>query len=65
MARRGEQRLGGPGLDDATQVHHGRALRDLPNYGEIMRDEEVGEPSIALQVGEQIEHLRLHRHVER
>ena len=65
MARGGEQRLGRPRLDDAAQVHHGHPVRDLPDHREVVRDEEVGEPAIALQVGEQVEHLRLDRHVER
>ena len=65
MARGGEQGLGGPGLDDAPEIHHGDPLRDLPNHGEVVRDEEVGEPPIALQVGQQVEHLGLHRDVER
>ncbi len=30
-----------------------------------MSDEQVGEPELLLQVLEQVQHLRLHRHVER
>ena len=38
---------------------------DVAHDGEIVRDEEIGEPELALQVGQQVEHLRLDRHVER
>jgi hypothetical protein len=31
----------------------------------IVRDEQVAHPEFVLQVGEQVEHLRLDRHVER
>ena len=65
MPGRREQRLGRPRLDDAAQVHHRDPLGDLPHDGEVVGDEEVGQPAVALQVGQQVEHLRLHRDVER
>ena len=55
----------GPSSTILPEVHHRDPLRDLPHHGEVVRDEEVGEPALALEVGEQVEHLRLHRHVER
>ena len=35
------------------------------HYGEVVRNEEVRQSALALQVGEQVQHLGLHRHVER
>jgi hypothetical protein len=52
-------------LDDTAQVHHRHGVRQMIDDGEVVGDEQVGEPEIGLQVGEQIENLRLHRNVER
>ena len=37
----------------------------MPHHGEIVADEEIGQPEPLLQVAHQIEDLRLHRDVER
>ena len=39
-------------------------LRDRPDDAEVVRDEQVGQAGLGLDVGEQLEHLRLHGHVE-
>ena len=65
VARRGEQRLGVRGLDDAAEIHHGDAVGDVLHHGEIVRDEDVGEAEPVLQVAQQIEDLRADRDVER
>ena len=52
-------------LDDAAEVHDADAVGDVVDDGEIVRDEEVREPEPPLQVAHQVQHLRLHRHVER
>src|SRR5699024_9752198 len=41
------------------------AVRDLAHHGEVVRDEEVGQAQLGLQVIEQLEHLGLHQHVQR
>ena len=65
MARVPEQ-LGLVGdLDNAAEIHHRDAVADMGDDGEIMRDEEVGEAVLALQVDQQIDHLGLDRDVER
>ena len=38
---------------------------EVAHHAEVVRDEQVGEPELVLQVGEQIQDLRLDRHVER
>jgi len=52
-------------FDHRPQVHHGHAITDVPDHRQVVRDEEVGEPQLLLQVGQQVEDLRLDRHVER
>ena len=52
-------------LDDAAEIHHGDALADVLDHREVVRDEQVGEAELLLQVLEQVDHLRLDRHVER
>ena len=52
-------------LDDAAEIHHRDAVADVPHHGEVVADEEIGEPVLLLQVDQQVQHLRLHRDVER
>ena len=52
-------------LDDAAEVHHGDAVGDLPDHRQVVRDEDVGEVELALQVPQQVQDLRLDRDVER
>ena len=65
MQRRGEQRVARRELDDAAEIHHGDAMADVLHDREIVRDEEVGDAEFSLQVDHQVDHLRLHRNVER
>ena len=52
-------------LDDPPQVHHRNLVRQILDHGDVVRDEQVGQAEIALQLFQQIEDLRLHRNVER
>ena len=63
--RLGVERRAGRRLHDAAEIHHGDAVGDMLDDRKVVRDEEVGEPAIALQVLEQVDHLCLHRDVER
>jgi hypothetical protein len=60
-----QQRLGRALLHDLPEVHHRDAPGDLAHHREVVSDEEVGEAPLPLEVGEQVQHLRLHRDVER
>ena len=40
-------------------------MTDVPHDREVMADEKVGKAILFLQVDQQVQHLRLHRHVER
>src|SRR5262252_4333214 len=64
MPRIVEQRALWGKFYNAAQVHHTDAIRDVMHDGQVVRDEEVREAEIALQVLHQVEHLRLHRDVE-
>ena len=48
-----------------AEVHDRDAVRDLPDDREVVGDEEVGDPELALEVPEQVEDLGLDRDVER
>ena len=63
--RIGEQLVGGRILDDAAEVHDGHLAGDVAHDGQIVGDEEVGEPEPLLQLLQQVDHLALDRHVER
>ena len=60
----GEQLLGGRGLDDPAEVHHRDPVADVADHREVVGDEEVGQAELVLQVDEQVDDLRLDRHVE-
>lgn len=51
-------------LDDFPRIHHRDAVADVADDAEIVRDEEIGEAELLLQIGEQIDDLRLHGDVE-
>src|SRR5678815_5914156 len=64
MQRRRIEIARGRDLDDAPEIHHGDAPADVLDHREIVRDEQVGETELRLQVFQQIDDLRLDRHVE-
>ena len=53
------------GLDDLAQVHHRDAVRDVLDHGQVVRDEQVGQVELVLEILEEVEDLGLDRHVER
>ena len=65
VARRAEQRRLRRLLDHLAEVHHQHLVGDQLDHGEVVRDENVGDPGLVLQVHQQVQHLRLDRHVER
>ena len=65
MARQVVELLGVGQLDDAAEVHHRDAVRDLVDHREVVGDEDVRQLELALQVLQQVEDLRLDRDVER
>ena len=65
MLRMGEQRAARRELDDAAEIHHRDAVADVLDDREVVRDEEIRQAELRLQVHEQVDDLRLHRHVQR
>ena len=65
VPRVGEQLGGRRRLDDPAQVHDGDPVADVAHDRHVVGDEQHRQPEPLLQVGEQVEHRRLHRDVER
>ena len=65
MALAFEQRIDRRRLDHAAGIHDHHVLRDLGDDAEIVRDEHHAHPELGLQAAQQVQHLRLDRHVER
>ena len=64
--RRGlEQHLGRALLDDAAGVQHRDLVAQVVDHREVVADQQVGHAELLLQVLQQVQHLRLHRDVER
>ena len=57
-------RFGGQ-LDDLAEIHHGDTVRHVLDDGEVVADEQQGQPQLPLQILQQIDDLRLYRDVER
>jgi hypothetical protein len=64
VLRRGHDRLRRPLLDDLAEIKDIDPFSDLTDDGEIVRDEEIRQPTLNLQALEEIEHLRLNRGVK-
>lgn len=65
VLRRFDDRIAITLFDDLAIEHYRDAVADVMNHGHVMRDEKIGESEIILQIGEQIQNLRLDRDVER
>ena len=50
---------------DVALTKQGDAIADMADDAEIMTDEEIGQFQPLLQIMQEIEHLRLHRHIQR
>lgn len=57
--------VGGAQLHDTTQVHDGDAVAQMPHDPEVVGNEEKREAELAPELGEEVQHLRLNRNVER
>ena len=51
-------------LDDHAEIHHRDSIRDVVDDAEVVRDEDVRQVELVLEVVEQVDHLRLDRNVE-
>ena len=65
MLRRREQFAGVAALDRLAMAHHHDAIRHPRDHAHVVCDQNQPRASLALQLVHQVEHLRLHRHVQR
>ena len=65
VAGRRVQRVGRPDLDDLAEVHDRDPVADVLDDRQVVGDEQVRQAEPLAQVGQQVEDLRLDRHVER
>jgi len=56
---------GWTGFDDVTEIHDSDAAAEMFDHGQVMGDEEVGQAAFFLEVLQEVDHLRLHRDIER
>ena len=62
---RGREQLGRRSrFDHASEVHDDDAVADVPHDSEVVTDEQIGQIQRRAQIHEQVEDLRLDRHVE-
>src|SRR5256885_2454919 len=52
-------------FDNFSQVHHQDSLRDVFHHREIVRNKEVSDATLLLQILKEVDDLRLHRNVQR
>ena len=65
LARVSEHLGDGPRLDDAAVLEHRDGVGDLPHEGQVVRDEEIGESELLLQLEQHLEDPRLHGDIQR
>ena len=65
MLRRQQYGSSRADFNDLPPMHYRNAVGQILNDTEIMRDEEIGNVTLALQILEQVQNLRLHRYVQR
>src|SRR6056297_161662 len=65
VERRREDVLDVAELGDFSEVHHGDAVTDVPDDTDIVRDEQIRDILLGLDIVEKVEYLGLDAHVER
>ena len=51
-------------LHHLAHIHHRHTAGDVFDHAEVVRYKEVGQPQLVLKIFEQVEGLRLHRHIQ-
>ncbi len=65
MNRRAHQAFARRKLDDPPRAHDGDPVGHVIDDGEVVGNEQIGQPELGLQILQQVEDLRLDRDVER
>ena len=58
-------RFGRRDLDNLAEIHHRDASADMFHHAQIVRDKKIGQLEFLLQILQQVQYLRLDRHIER
>src|SRR5271166_4041768 len=64
VLRRVEYERGRPLLDKFAQIHHQQAVAKVVNNAQVMRNEDQAQRQFLLQIEQQLQDLRLYRHIE-
>ena len=64
VARRGKQSLLAGQLHQPPKVHHAHVIADMAHHCQVVADKQIGQAALFLQVFHDVEHLRLHTHVQ-
>jgi hypothetical protein len=65
MAGLGEEVADGGLLDNTASVHHEDLVRDLRDTRQVVSDEKVGDPQVALHLSQQMQDLHPDTHIKR
>ena len=65
MQRATQEFARGSEFHDLSGIHHRHAIRDVAHDAKIVRDEKYRHAEALLEVAEQIQNLRLNRHIKR
>ena len=65
MQRPLEQIVAGRQFDDPPDIHDRDPVADMPDDAQIVGDEDETQFALLLQIDEQVQDLRLYRHVKR
>ena len=52
-------------LDRMAEIDHHHLIGDMFDHRQIMADEDIGQPEFLLDIGQQVQHLRTDRHIQR
>ena len=58
------QLVGRSRFDDASQIHHADGVGNMSHDRQIVRDEDVRQAELLLQVAQQVDHLGLDRNIQ-
>ena len=65
MLRRADDFLRLGRLHDFAQIHHQHAMADVLHHRQIVRDKQIRQAALLLQIAKKIDDLRLHRNIQR
>ena len=60
-----EHLLGRATFDDTAEIHHGDLIRQVLDNAQIVGDEKIRQPQVGLELGQEVEDLRLYGDVQR